>query len=190
MATDNILKDYYSNDKLERYTAAIFDPRLPSFSTRYYTLYSLLPSLKDKTVLDLPCGLGIKARKFILEYEASKVVGVDIVQKQLDLSRESDLKAGVQDGRIEYVCHDALIAKEICQADICVAVHLFCFAKNFDELVSMASCVIMNLKQGGQCYSSSCSLSKEDDQTLKRKLESFDHVVTRVDPLQDSILIP
>ena len=71
-----------------------------------------------------------------------------------------------------------------------MAVHLFCFAKNFDELVSMASCVIMNLKQGGQCYSSSCSLSKEDDQTLKRKLESFDHVVTRVDPLQDSILIP
>ncbi|XP_064398645.1 uncharacterized protein LOC135345201 [Halichondria panicea] len=190
MATDNMLQDYHSDDKLEKYAATLVDLKSPSISTRYYTLYSSLPSLKDKTVFDLPCGLGFKARRFISEYGARKVVGVDIVQKQLDLSRQSDLKAGVQDGRIEYVCHDALIAKEICQADICVAVHLFCFAKNFDELVSMASCVIMNLKKGGQCYSTTCSLSKVDEHTIKLKLESFDHIVTRVDPLHDSILVP
>ncbi|XP_064398633.1 uncharacterized protein LOC135345191 [Halichondria panicea] len=191
MAVDNnMLQDYYSDDKLEKYAAACVDLKSPSISTRYYTLYSSLPSLKDKTVLDLPCGLGFKARKFILEYKASKVVGVDIVQKQLDVSRQLDVKAGVQDGQIEYVCHDAKIAKEICQADICVAVHLFCFAKNFDELVSMASCLIMNLKQGGQCYSLSCSLSKEDKQTIIQLFQTFDYFASRVDPLPDEILVP
>ncbi len=63
-------------------------------------------------MLDLPCGLGIKARRFISEYGASKVVGVDIVQKQLELSRQLDVKAGVQNGQIEYVCHNAKISKE------------------------------------------------------------------------------
>ncbi len=190
MATNNMLQDYHSDDKLEKYAATFVNQKCPSIGTRYYTLYSLLPSLRAKTVLDLPCGLGIKARRFISEYGASKVVGVDIVQKQLELSRQLDVKAGVQNGQIEYVCHNAKISKEICQADVCVAVHLFCFAENFDELVSTVSCVFMNLKQGGECYSTSCSLSKEDERTLKLKLEAFDCFTSRIDPFHNDILVP
>ncbi len=190
MAAEAMLEDYHSDDKLDTYTSVISDRNIPAVAAKYFNLYACLPNLRDKTVLDLPCGLGIKARRFISEYGASKVVGVDIVQKQLDLSRQSDVEAGVQDGRIEHVCHDAKVPREIFQADVCVAAHLFCFAEHFDELLGIANCVYMNLKSGGEFCSISCSLGRESTHLIKEKLETFDQRVIRLDEWSGDVRVP
>ena len=55
-------------------------------------LFSMLPDLKDKTILDLGCGFGEHCKGFI-QMGAAKVVGVDISEKMLEVARE----AGVYD---------------------------------------------------------------------------------------------
>jgi 2-polyprenyl-3-methyl-5-hydroxy-6-metoxy-1,4-benzoquinol methylase len=53
-------------------------------------LFSLMPDLKDKTVLDLGCGFGGHCIHFIRE-GAKKVVGIDISEKMLEIAKaESD----------------------------------------------------------------------------------------------------
>ncbi len=165
------IEDYYSKEKLEVYKALLTDSKCASLATRYYSIYQSLPSLQDKTVLDIPCGLGLKSRKFITEYGASQVFGVDIVEKQLELARESDLET--THNKINYICHDAKIPAELCQADVCVAVHLFCFAENFQELIAMAKCLYTNLKPGGELRSICCSMIKESTETVKKMAEKF-----------------
>ncbi len=55
------------------------------------TLFSLLPDLKDKRILDLGCGTGERCIDYI-KRGASKVTGVDISEKMLEVakSRNSD----------------------------------------------------------------------------------------------------
>ena len=50
-------------------------------------LFSLLPNLKGKSVLDLGCGFGEHCKGFIKK-GAAKVVGVDISEKMLEVARE------------------------------------------------------------------------------------------------------
>jgi len=49
-------------------------------------LFSMLPDLKGKRVLDLGCGFGEHCRKFI-DYGAQKVVGIDISEKMLEIAK-------------------------------------------------------------------------------------------------------
>lgn len=49
-------------------------------------LFSLLPKLKNKTVLDLGCGYGEHCIHFV-EEGAKRVVGIDISQKMLDIAK-------------------------------------------------------------------------------------------------------
>lgn len=49
-------------------------------------LFSLMPDLKDKTVLDLGCGFGGHCFHFIRE-GAKKVIGIDISEKMLDIAK-------------------------------------------------------------------------------------------------------
>ena len=49
-------------------------------------LFSLLPALKDKTVLDLGCGYGEHCMRFVKE-GAKKVTGIDISQKMLAVAK-------------------------------------------------------------------------------------------------------
>jgi ubiquinone/menaquinone biosynthesis C-methylase UbiE len=59
---------------------------------------SLLPSLHGKSVLDLGCGFGHFAR-LCIEQGASKVVGVDISSKMLEIARRENSHQ-----KIEYIC--------------------------------------------------------------------------------------
>lgn len=61
------------------------------------TLLSMLPDLKGKRVLDLGCGFGEHCREY-LELGASRVVGVDISEKMLEVAREEN-----SDPAIEYI---------------------------------------------------------------------------------------
>ncbi len=132
MVADKMLADYNSTVKLDIFSSIITDKSIPSVAGVYYNLYQSLPSLKNQVVFDLPCSVGIKSRKFITECGASKVFGADIVEKQLEVAREADSEAGITSDKIHYICYDAKVPQKVCQADVCVAAHLFCFADNFE----------------------------------------------------------
>ena len=60
-------------------------------------LFSLLPDLQGKRVLDLGCGFGEHCKKFV-EMGAEKVVGIDISEKMLEVARQEN-----SDEKIEYL---------------------------------------------------------------------------------------
>ena len=60
-------------------------------------LFSLLPELKGKTVLDLGCGFGEHCKGFV-EKGAAKVVGIDISEKMLEVAKEEN-----SDPKITYL---------------------------------------------------------------------------------------
>lgn len=57
-------------------------------------LFSLMPDLKDKTVLDLGCGFGGHCLHFIRE-GAKKVVGIDISKKMLDIAKAENNNSNI-----------------------------------------------------------------------------------------------
>ena len=61
------------------------------------TLFSLLPDLTGKRVLDLGCGYGEHCVSFVKK-GADKVVGIDISEKMLEVA-----KTGNSDPKIEYL---------------------------------------------------------------------------------------
>ncbi len=60
-------------------------------------LFSMMPDLKEKRVLDLGCGFGEHCKKFI-GYGAQKVVGIDISEKMLDIAKKEN-----SDSKITYI---------------------------------------------------------------------------------------
>ena len=49
-------------------------------------LFSMMPDLKDKAVLDLGCGFGEHCKRFV-ESGAKKVIGIDISEKMLEIAK-------------------------------------------------------------------------------------------------------
>ena len=60
-------------------------------------LFSMMPELKGKRVLDLGCGFGEHCRRFV-DYGAEKVVGIDISEKMLEVARNEN-----SDPKITYI---------------------------------------------------------------------------------------
>lgn len=60
-------------------------------------LFSMMPDLKDKVVLDLGCGFGEHCKRFV-ESGAKKVVGIDISEKMLEIAKEEN-----SDSKITYI---------------------------------------------------------------------------------------
>ena len=58
---------------------------LSDFTARKY-LFSLIPSLKNKSIADLGCGEGFCSRYF-LKKGAKKIYGIDISKKMIDLAK-------------------------------------------------------------------------------------------------------
>lgn len=52
------------------------------------TLYSLMPDLEGKKVLDLGCGSGERCMEYV-QHGASKVVGIDISEKMLEAAKKN-----------------------------------------------------------------------------------------------------
>ena len=60
-------------------------------------LFSMMPDLKDKTILDLGCGFGEHCKRFV-ESGAKKVIGIDISEKMLEIAKEEN-----SDSKITYI---------------------------------------------------------------------------------------
>ena len=60
-------------------------------------LFSMMPDLKGKRVLDLGCGFGEHCKLFV-DYGAEKVVGIDISNKMLEIAKKEN-----SDPKIVYI---------------------------------------------------------------------------------------
>ena len=60
-------------------------------------LFSMMPDLKGKRVLDLGCGFGEHCKLFV-DYGAEKVIGIDISSRMLEVARQENC-----DPKIVYI---------------------------------------------------------------------------------------
>ena len=183
---NNILEDYLDNEKLEMYERVMLN--LPTGKHLVtYNIKRLMPDVKGKTVLDLPCGAGHYIRE-MFNLGAAKVIASDLAANQLQLSKARDKKVQIPEGFVQYYQHDARIPKQICPelADVCLSFHLFCFAKNEGELRGMVRTLLANLKPGGCCAIITCSMNSSagDEESVRNQLESIiiDEKLIHLDP--------
>lgn len=93
-------------------------------------LFSMMPDLKNKRVLDLGCGFGEHCKRFV-ENGASKVVGIDISEKMLKVAKEEN-----SDAKITYInmaMEDLDQMKE--QFDVVVSSLAFHYVEDFSGVV-------------------------------------------------------
>lgn len=57
-------------------------------------LFSMMPNLNEKKVLDLGCGFGEHCKRFV-DCGASKVIGIDISKKMLEVAREENCSSKI-----------------------------------------------------------------------------------------------
>jgi len=94
-------------------------------------LFSMLPDLTGKKVLDLGCGFGEHCKRFV-ECGAEKVVGVDISEKMLKVAREEN-----SDPKITYLnmpMEDISALQEI--FDVVISSLAFHYVEDFDGVIS------------------------------------------------------
>ena len=93
-------------------------------------LISLLPDVKDKTILDLGCGFGEHCKLFV-EKGAKKVVGLDISKKMIEKAKEENSSP-----KIEYVnlpMEDMITLRQ--KFDIVVSSLAFHYIESYKKLI-------------------------------------------------------
>jgi ubiquinone/menaquinone biosynthesis C-methylase UbiE len=114
-----------------------------------HSLFKLVGDLTGKSVLDLACGEGHYTR-LIKALGASRVVGVDVSPKMIDLAAatERERRQG-----IEYIVADAREIDFAAPFDVVVAAYLLNYARTEDELRAMGQAICRSLKAGGRFVS-------------------------------------
>eukprot|EP00026_Physarum_polycephalum_P016798 Phypoly_transcript_17799.p1 GENE.Phypoly_transcript_17799~~Phypoly_transcript_17799.p1 ORF type:complete len:235 (+),score=30.46 Phypoly_transcript_17799:84-788(+) len=140
---------------------------------------ALFDEIKGKKALDLACGEGLHAR-YLLEKGASKVVGVDISEAQIQLARSKDPNKS-----IEWICKDVMNLGKIGEFDIISAAYLLNYAKDKNELLEMCKNIKLNLSNSGKFYCSTVQPPKNKEIYPKHNLtltfEDFDGTPVTVD---------
>lgn len=107
----------------------------------WHVFKSLLPDLKDKTVLDLGCGFGWHCR-YAREEQASSVVGIDISENMLKRARELTEDLAITYMRMPIEAIDFPNG----QFDVVVSSLAFHYIESFEEICKK---VYDLLKPGG-----------------------------------------
>ena len=93
-------------------------------------LFSLLPDLKDKTILDLGCGVGGHCFEFV-NAGAKKVVGIDISKKMLEVAEKEN-----HHSKITYLNLPMESLSQISEKfDLVVSSLAIHYVKDFEKLV-------------------------------------------------------
>jgi len=93
-------------------------------------LFSLLPDLKDKKIIDLGCGFGEHCIQYICD-GAAKVVGIDISEKMLEVAKSEN-----SDPRITYINMPMENISEIGETfDVAISSLALHYVEDFDTLV-------------------------------------------------------
>jgi ubiquinone/menaquinone biosynthesis C-methylase UbiE len=106
----------------------------------------LVGELRGLSVVDLACGEGFYTR-MIRQRGASRVVGVDLSQKMIDLARRQETQHQLG---IEYIVNDARQLSGDEPFDLAVAAYLLNYAHDSDELKAMCHGIARSLKPGGR----------------------------------------
>ncbi|WP_417701252.1 class I SAM-dependent methyltransferase [Pseudomonas sp.] len=110
------------------------------------TLMHMAGDVKGQSVLDLACGYGYFGRE-LLEKEASRVVGVDISEKMIDLARKKSSENG---DAIEFHVRNVCNMESFGKFDMVMAAWLFNYADSLDDMRKMFKTVVNNLKPSGR----------------------------------------
>ncbi len=93
-------------------------------------LFSMMPDLKEKRVLDLGCGFGEHCKQFV-ECGAEKVVGIDISEKMLEVAKVEN-----SDPKITYI---NMPMEEIAglqeQFDVVISSLAFHYVEDFEGVI-------------------------------------------------------
>ena len=139
---------YSSKESMKAYVST-FDSTFCRFSYEY-SVDKILDNVKGKVLLDIPCGVGQYSR-IAYKKGADKIIAVDVAPECIRLAEEMQAQEDIPKESIQYFTNDAKLTKVFSSemADICLSLHLFCFARNWDELVSMSRSLYCNMKPGG-----------------------------------------
>lgn len=100
------------------------------------TMFSLLPDLKGKKVLDLGCGAGGHLLHY-LDLGAEKVVGLDLSQNMLNQAKADFDTLGIPPEKYAFYCLPMESIEQIPESDFDLIVSSFAFhyVENFPELL-------------------------------------------------------
>lgn len=104
------------------------------------TMFSLLPDLNGKKVLDLGCGAGGHLLHY-LDLGAEKVVGVDLSQNMLNQAKADFDTLGIPPEKYTFHCLPMESIEQIPESDFDLVVSSFAFhyVENFPELLAKIS---------------------------------------------------
>ena len=93
-------------------------------------LFSLLPDLTDKKILDLGCGFGEHCKEFVKK-GAAEVIGIDISTKMLEIANKEN-----SDPKITYLNMPMEDIGELCEKfDLVISSLAFHYIEDFDGVV-------------------------------------------------------
>lgn len=111
-----------------------------------FTLFSLLPDLNGKSVVDIACGEGYYTRRLRLA-GASRVVGVDLSPRMIELARAQEEAHHLG---VDYLVGDGRNIPFEAEFDIAFAAYFLNYAHDAHELQEMCDAVSRVLKPGGR----------------------------------------
>ena len=136
MGTDyNTIAEQYKRSKLTPWRAYI----------EQYTFLDILGDLSGRSVLDLACGEGFYTRLFKTR-GASRVLGVDLSGKMIDLARASEAEEPLG---VDYAVGDAVTFRAGEAFDVVTAAYLLNYADTENRLADMCRAIAAALKPGG-----------------------------------------
>ncbi|WP_340617428.1 class I SAM-dependent DNA methyltransferase [Xenorhabdus entomophaga] len=109
-------------------------------------ILNMVGEIQGKSVLDLACGYGYFGRE-LHHRGASKVVGVDISEKMIELAK---IKSKLYGDNIEFHVQNVCEMKLEEKFDIVIAAFLFHYAESTEELETMFQAAAEHLKPSGK----------------------------------------
>ncbi|MBI6549783.1 class I SAM-dependent DNA methyltransferase [Xenorhabdus lircayensis] len=128
------------------------------------TIFDMIGDVSGKSVLDLACGYGYFGRE-LRHRGASKVIGVDISEKMVELAREKSNQYGDD---LEFHVRNVCTMESFGKFDIVVAAWLFNNAESLDDLEAMFRVIADNIKPSGKL------IAYTVDPNFQLKMGNFD----------------
>ncbi|MDX7992421.1 class I SAM-dependent DNA methyltransferase [Xenorhabdus littoralis] len=141
-------------------------------------ILNMVGDIQGKSVLDLACGYGYFGRE-LHRRGASKVVGIDISEKMIELAKaKSKLYGDDIEFHVQNVCEMKLDEK----FDIVIAAFLFHYAQSTDELEAMFQAAANQLKPSGKLIA---YMASPDYQLKNGNCDNYGFKILREEPWQN-----
>lgn len=126
---ETIINTYNDECVLKNYIDSRIDTESPHNKTIRQLLFELVGDYKDKTILDLGCGIGVFSKDFSLL--AKNVVGIDISEKCIEYAKNNNMS-----DNIDYIAMDINNLNMIKEKfDIVFSDMVFNYIEDYDKLL-------------------------------------------------------